>query len=123
VSYDIAVWVGEKPASDEAAVQTYVELVENMDRELSAPDRPASALELVRYADELLEIFPEISTDPGVDNPWADAPLKNNIVGRFFYFAMTYRNAPAALPVIAERASAHGLVCFDPQTGKLLVAD
>jgi len=43
-----------------------------------------------------------------------------NVMGPFFYFAMTYPGARKALTFVAETAAAHGLVCFDPQSMTLI---
>lgn len=116
MSYDLAVWTGPAPASDSAALAEYIKRAEVLEE---PPEEPPAA-ELIEYADELLARYPDITTDEGAPSPWADGPLKNNIIGTLFYFAMTYSAAEGAIPFIAERAKARGLVCFDPQSERLL---
>jgi hypothetical protein len=43
-----------------------------------------------------------------------------NVMCPFFYFAMTYPGAREAYAFVTETAARHGLVCFDPQTMKLV---
>ena len=120
MSYDLAVWIRPVPADDAEALERYVELMEGMERDMDADPPPAPAPELVRYADELLEWYPDITPDGDEGSPWASGPLKANIVGSVFYFSMTYSAAEDAIPFIVDRAQVHQLVCFDPQTEKLL---
>lgn len=101
--------------------ERYTELMDAMERDLDAAGRPDPAPELEQFADELLERYPDITSEEGEQSPWADGPLKGNIVGSLFYFSMTFSRAADALPFIVERAEAHKLACFDPQTEELLV--
>lgn len=77
---------------------------------------------LLTFADELLSRWPDVPDDEDDDEetPWADAPLKNNVVGDVFYFSMVHSQAVAAMPFIVECATNHGLVCFDPQAEQLM---
>jgi hypothetical protein len=128
VSYDIAVWTGDAPRDRDDAIARYEQLMaanhmapawKRLAGRLRGAGAPNPALE--RYADDLLERYPDV--DDGSDHeptPWADAPLKANIVGDLFYFPLAYDQVETAVPFIAERAAAHGLVCFDPQTEEVL---
>jgi hypothetical protein len=54
------------------------------------------------------------------DSPWADAPLIREASGSFMYFAMSWSRGPdEAAPFAAAAATQLGLVCFNPQTGRL----
>jgi hypothetical protein len=118
MSYDMAVWVGAKPSDDAAALKEYEELWEKYeDTEESAHP------EILAFIDDLTKRYPdltELDDDHVDDSPWADGPLTGNVMGPFFYFAMTYSGAEEAVPFVAETAARHGLVCFDPQTTKLI---
>ena len=128
VSYDLAVWTGEPPRDRQDAIDRYERLMaathtasswKRLVGRLRGAAAPSAALE--RYADELLERYPDVDDGSVHDpTPWAGAPLKAHIVGDLFYFPLGYREAEAAKPFIAERATAHGLVCFDPQTCEVL---
>jgi hypothetical protein len=117
VSYDIAVWVGEPPESDEAAASRFAELGHLLEQ---PPRGAAPDSTVVAFADDLLDRYADITEDAGEDSPWSTGPLKNEILGSLFYFPMRYDKAEEALPFIVERATARQLVCFDPQTERLL---
>lgn len=118
MSYDIAVWAGSRPADDAAALSTYEELwarYEGTD-EAANPD-------ILAYIEDLTKRYPDLTDlddDHVDDSVWADGPLTGNVMGPFFYFAMTYGGAEEALSFVATTAAQHGLVCFDPQTAKLI---
>lgn len=111
VSYDLAVWEGERPDGDIVALGVYEELMDRWQEGDAA--EPTSAI--VAYVHALLERWPDISTEEGEDSPWADGPLLNNASGPIVYFAMVWSRAEDASAYAAELAAAHGLVCFDPQ--------
>jgi hypothetical protein len=118
VSYDIAVWEGTRPASDEAALETYNDLWARYED----TEEPPSA-RIVSYIEELTAKYPDLddlSDDEVDDSPWADSPLRGNVMGPFFYFALVPSKADETVPFIAETAQRHELVCFDPQQEKLL---
>ncbi|MFD8342316.1 hypothetical protein ACFV2C_08495 [[Kitasatospora] papulosa] len=47
-------------------------------------------------------------------------PLINNASGPLFYFGMVFSKYQHAAQFAAERARTLGLVCFDPQDGRLV---
>ena len=116
MSYDLAVWVGDPPESDQAAAEKYGAFVPLLEQPPSEPPHPT----LLAFADDLLARYPDIDDEAGEDSPWSEGPLKSDIVGSFFYFPMRYGSVHEAVPFIVERAAAHKLVCFDPQTERLL---
>jgi hypothetical protein len=116
VSYDLAVWEGDRPADDAAAARKFEELYDQyVDTDEVQP--PASAI--ARYVAALLERWPDISDDDSDASPWAAGPLINEGRGPLIYFAMAWSMADEASAYAAEVASSMGLVCFDPQTGQL----
>jgi hypothetical protein len=118
VGYDIAVWEGERPASDEAALEKYNEMwarYEDTDE--------AASPSVLSYIGELTAKYPDLDDLPDDevdDSPWADSPLQGNVMGPFFYFALVPSKADETVPFIAETARRHELVCFDPQQERLL---
>lgn len=116
VSYDLAVWEGDRPASDVAAGEEFRQLY---DRYIgSKPLRPPTP-RITAYVRTLLDRYPEIDTDAGEESPWAAAPLIADASGPFFYFPMVYSQCDEASAWAAQIARQHGLVCYDPQLGKL----
>ena len=77
MSYDLAVWEGERPVSDEAALAAYVEMMKRTEGVDSEP--PSDRIRA--YVNALLARWPDITTPDGDDSPWADGPLINNASG------------------------------------------
>jgi hypothetical protein len=116
MSYDLAVWEGPRPESDEAAGETFADLCE---RYLEA-DEPIPPTEPIgRYADALLARWPEITTEAAETGPWAVAPLISDAVGSIIVIPIVGEQAEEVSAFAAEVARAHGLVCFDPQLDQL----
>jgi hypothetical protein len=116
VSYDLAVWEGDQPESDEAALTTYRELC---DRYLEVDLTREPTPRIKRYAEALLARWPDIDDPAGDSSPWASAPLIEEAIGPVMYFPMVHSRAYQASAFAATLAWAHGLVCFDPQQGAL----
>ena len=117
MTFDLAVWEGTRPETDEAAAIVYGQL---MDR-LEAGDVETEPSPRIRaYVDGLLARWPDITDDAGADSPWADAPLIGNAFGNAIYFAMVWSRADEAAEFAARLAEEHGLVCYDPQSERLI---
>jgi hypothetical protein len=116
MSYDVAVWEGEVPASDEEALEVFERLCERYDD----ADEPASP-RILDYIGALTERYPDLMDLPEEEvdeSPWAIGPLAGT--GPFFYFSLTFDGAEDALAFVAEAARSRGLVCFDPQRPGLI---
>lgn len=119
MTFDLAVWEGPRPETDEAAAIVYGQLMDRME----AGDLDAEPTPRIRaYVDALLTHWPDITEDAGADSPWADAPLIGNAFGDAIYFAMVWSRADEAAEYAARLADQHGLVCYDPQSEMLLPA-
>jgi hypothetical protein len=120
MSYDLAVWVGEQPASATDADNEYARrmdaMEEALDHELVVPPAP----ELIAFVEAVLDRYPELDEDSGPECPWASAPLRAEIVGDLIYFPMTFSGAEFARDVVADIAGSLELVCYDPQLEALL---
>jgi hypothetical protein len=116
VRFDLAVWEGERPASDKAALAEYEGLMDMWQGGGPPYAVPTSAIRA--YVNALLEHWPDITTEAGTHSPWADGPLMGNAPGPLFYFAMVWKRSDEAGAFAAART--HGLVCFDPQACRLL---
>jgi hypothetical protein len=67
----------------------------------------------------LLDRWPDLTEDEKDVSPWSTEPLIREARGPFIYFPMRYSRAVEASAYAAEVASSMGLVCFDPQIGRL----
>lgn len=118
MSYDVAVWVGPKPADDASALQTFEELADRYEDGGEAPHP-----EILAYIEDLTKRYADLTEldDHHIDDsPWAVGPLTGNAMGPFVYLNLRYGRLEEALPFVAEAAAGRGLVCFDPQTTKLI---
>ena len=115
VSYDLAIWDGDRPADDGAAREEYGQLRARYIR--SDPVPPTARI--AGYIRALLDRHPEIDTEAGEDSPWATGPLMREASGPFLYLALVYSQCDEASAWIAQLAQDHGLVCYDLQAGEL----
>ena len=115
MSYDLAVWEGERPDSDEKAAAHFEELMDT----LEAGDFDPPTERIAAYVAALLARWPDLTTDEGVDSPWATGPLLAEAFGSAIYFPISWSAAEEVSTFAAQKAADHGLVCFDPQTETL----
>jgi hypothetical protein len=116
MTYDLAVWEGEQPDSDEAAAAMFRDLHKRyVDTDVSQP--PTARLR--HFVDVLLARWPDVGDEAGESSPWATGPLVNEAVGPLMYFAMVYGRAREVSDYVPSLAWAHGLVCFDPQLAQV----
>jgi hypothetical protein len=116
VSYDLAVWEGLQPDTDDAAAAAFEDLC---DRYLQAEARHEPTQKINQYVESLLIRWPDISDDAGACSPWASAPLIDEAIGPIVHFPMVFSQAAEAAGFAATLAWAQGLVCFDTQHGQL----
>jgi hypothetical protein len=115
VSYELAVWEGSPPPSNEAAMAIYTELIARLEDD--AVEAPSDRIR--QYVDALVAKWPDMTDDEGTDSPWADGSMPGTAIGSAIYFSMSWSCAAQASHFAADLAAEHGLVCFDPQTESL----
>ncbi|MBW8707428.1 hypothetical protein MBT84_48115 [Streptomyces sp. MBT84] len=110
VSYDLAVWDGDRPLDNHQAGLTYDELYE---RYLESDDVVVPpAPRIVAYVEALVARYPD---DVGHSVVWASPPVLEEASGPIVYLLMSYGKAEEVSEYAAALAREHGLVCFDPQ--------
>jgi hypothetical protein len=123
MSYDLAVWEGERPVDNEAATKFFRErIVPQLEEyDLSSPVPPTPRIRA--YVETLLDRWPDIEVVGtevvNEDSPWSVSPLMGDAIGWFAYFPMQWGRAAEASAFAAEVAQQHGLVCYDPQSESL----
>ena len=116
MSYDLAVWEGERPADDKAAGRAFMDLYDRyIDTETDIP--PTERIEA--YVAALLERWCDMSEDVEDTSPWSTGPLIREAGGPLIYFPMRYSMADEASAFAAALADSMGLICFDPQHNRL----
>ena len=119
MSYDLAVWEGERPANDFVAA---IELKRLYQRYLGeASDRQDPTPRIVAFAAALLARYPDLDPDAGDDDmsPWSTAPLIDEASGPLMYFPMLWSRSEQVSAVAAQIAAEHELNCYDPQWHQL----
>ncbi|MFG2258562.1 hypothetical protein [Streptomyces mirabilis] len=116
MSYDLAVWEGERPADDKTAGRAFTDLYDRLiDAEVDQPPTERIAA----YVAALLERWCDLTEDEDDTSPWSTGPLIGEARGPLIYFPMRWSMAEEASAFAADLAQSMGLVCFDPQLNKL----
>ena len=105
MSYDLAVWEGDRPTGDDA-LRTFEQLYDEL-MESDQPIPPTARIQ--RYVDDVVTRWPDITTEAGDDSPWADGPLIGNASGPMIYFAMVTSSGPEVVDEVAHYAAAVGI--------------
>jgi hypothetical protein len=83
-----------------------------------SPTPPTS--KIAEFAAILAERWPDTGEALDDDSPWAAAPLIRAASGPIMHFGMSWSRGPdEAAPFAAAAAAQLGLVCFNPQAGRL----
>lgn len=70
MSYDLAVWEGDRPATNAGASRIFDELYDEASGQVIGPSR-----RIQDYVEGLLARCPDIDSEAAEDPPWADGPL------------------------------------------------
>jgi hypothetical protein len=116
MSYDLAVWEGERPADDKTAGRVFEDLCARYIE--SETDHPPTE-RIAAYVTGLLARWCDLAEDEDDTSPWSVGPLMSEARGPLIYFPMRYSMAEEASAFAASLAESMGLVCFDPQYDKL----
>ncbi|MFE0328332.1 hypothetical protein ACFW08_16410 [Streptomyces sp. NPDC058960] len=116
MSYDLAVWEGERPADDRAAGRTFRNLY---DRYLDTDVEHPPTERIAAYVAALLERWCDLTEDVHETSPWSTGPLIGEASGPLIYFPMQWSRADEASAYAAALANSMGLVCFAPQQNQL----
>ncbi|MFD7873644.1 hypothetical protein ACFV5G_05860 [Streptomyces sp. NPDC059766] len=109
MSYDLAVWDGDRPLDDDQAGSTYDELYKRYLESYDVVVPPVPSV--VAYVEALLTRYPD---DDG-SVVWASPPVIEEASGPMVYLLMSYGKAAEVSEYAAALAHEHGLVCFDPR--------
>ncbi|MFJ6393990.1 hypothetical protein ACIQJT_41170 [Streptomyces sp. NPDC091972] len=115
MSYDLAVWEGERPANDKIASRIFNDLY---DRYLDSETQEPPSERIAAYVAALLERWCDITEDREETSPWSVGPLMDSASGPLMYFGMGWSRAGEASAYAADLADSMGLVCFDVQEGR-----
>jgi hypothetical protein len=117
VSYDLAVWEGERPEDDAAAALCFTDLY---DRYIDTEEPAVPPVErIAAFVSALLERWPDLTEDEDDISPWSTGPLIREARGPLIYFPMRWSMTVEASAYAAGVASSMGLNCFDPHARQL----
>ncbi|WP_460072784.1 hypothetical protein [Streptomyces sp. YKOK-I1] len=116
MSYDLAVWEGERPANDKIAGRIFNDLY---DRCLDSETQEPPSERISAYVAALLEPWCDITEDSEGTSPWSVGPMIDGAGGPLIYFGMGWSMAEEASAYAANLADLMGLVCFDVQENRL----
>ncbi|WP_439680966.1 hypothetical protein [Embleya sp. MST-111070] len=116
MSYDLAVWEGERPANDKAAGRVFDDLYE---RYIDGEEQEPASERIAAYVAALLERWVDVTEDEEDTSPWSAGPLIDEAGGPLIYFAMRWSMAEEASAYAAAVAESMGLVCFAVQQNRL----
>ncbi|WP_446216196.1 hypothetical protein [Micromonospora sp. IBHARD004] len=116
MSYDLAVWEGDRPANDAQAETVFEQLYSTfIEDEYPTPPTPR----IQAYVQALLTRWGDLTDDDEDQSPWSAGLSIDSASGPFIYFAMVFSRAREVSAGAARIAAEHGLVCFDPQLRRL----
>jgi hypothetical protein len=118
MSFDLAVWEGPRPRTDSEAQSEFKRLTASPVG--AGPSGPPGD-KIRAFIAAITAVYPDITDLPDDevdDGVWSDGPLLGNARGPFFYFGIVWSRVEEVAPVVANPATKHGLVCFDPQRGR-----
>ncbi|MFE7674094.1 hypothetical protein ACFU5N_17960 [Streptomyces albidoflavus] len=116
MTYDLAVWEGEKPADDKTAGQVFSDLY---DRYIDSEAEESPSERIAAYVAVLLERWCDLTEDDEDTSPWSAGPLIDCADGPLIYFPMRWSMAEEASAYAVAVAESMGLVCFDVQQDRL----
>ena len=116
MSYDLAVWEGDRPANDDAATEFYDEQIGPVVEEYVPGVSDAPPTPRIRaYIEALLERWPDEDPEAEEPSPWGTNSLVDDASGWFVYLTLSWSMAEEASAFAADIARQHGLICYDPQ--------
>lgn len=117
MTYDLAVWEGDRPSSDTEAGDIHETLYKRYNE---SDEDIAPTPSITKFVETLLQRWPDLGENDDFEPPWAAGPLINEANGPYIYFAMSWSWAAEAAAYAAQVATGLGLVCYDPQDDRLL---
>lgn len=116
MTYDLAVWAGDRPLTDAKAARVFHHLYDRFMTECGhVPVLPL----IDQYAEALVDRWAHVESQGNMHSPWISGPHLGSASGPLLYFTVRSSRAAEVVTFAANVAAEFGLVCFDPQTGEL----
>jgi hypothetical protein len=118
MSFDLVIWVGDRPASDQEAHRTFDRLMAEVEREISEGIAPKPDPRLARCVREITGSYSDGLLGLIFGSVWTSMPVTPH--GSIVYMNLAWGVKTKVLDFIARTAAKHGLVCYDPQTSRVV---
>ena len=116
MGYQLAVWEGVRPATDDAGIEQFNSLAHQ--HLVGEPTEPTPAIR--GFIDALTTVWTDDPNDRRwKTSPWKDAPLIEAASGPMVFLDLALRADIIISTVIASIAQDHGLVTLDLMVGML----
>ncbi|MGA5045997.1 hypothetical protein [Streptomyces arboris] len=116
MSYDLAVWEGERPTDDKTVGRVCSELY---DRYIDSQIEEPPSERISTYVAALIERWGDLTEDEEGASPWSTGPLIREASGPLIYLPMRSSMAEESSAYAAAVAESMDLVCFDVQQNRL----
>jgi len=120
MSFDLVIWVGDRPVSDQEARKTFDRLTAEVEREISEGIELKPDPRLVKCVREITGSYSDGLLGLIFGCVWTSTPLTPH--GSIVYLNLAWGVKTKVLDFIARTAAKHGLVCYDPQTSRVVDA-
>ncbi|MEU1182861.1 hypothetical protein ABZ464_35525 [Streptomyces sp. NPDC005820] len=117
MSYDMAVWEGQRPVDNRSAGRVFEDLYERFLDDEHAEHPPTERI--AAFVGALLGRWCDATEDVEESSPWAAGPLIHGAGGPLVYLPLRWDRAEEASVHVASMANSMGLVCFDIQENGL----
>ncbi|GAA1045746.1 hypothetical protein [Streptomyces murinus] len=117
MSYDLAVWEGQRPTDNRSAGRVFEDLYDRFLDDDDAVHPPTERISA--FVGALLNRWRDATEDVEEASPWAAGPLICGAGGPLVYLPLRWDRAEEASAYVADLADSMGLVCFDVQENGL----
>ncbi|MEV6877836.1 hypothetical protein [Amycolatopsis sp. NPDC051128] len=114
MSYDLAVWEGQRPDGDDEAIEIFAELAERYLEEDEVPATP----KIARFVEALVQRWGDLEDTE--DSPWATGGT-GDASGPVLHINIRHgdERVGEVSAHVAGLAQEHGLVCYDFQQNRV----
>lgn len=115
----VYVYQGKRPRDVDSALDACEAALERNADALDAKGEPRRLTRRMRaFVDEIRSRWPADTEAQLLDSPWHDMPPWESAAGRLCEIELDLEHAPAMIPLLAQIAARHRLICVDAANGE-----